>query len=76
MEGGRLVLSPTPCLMSAMSSSVNSEDRGVAEGIFIPGFFLRDSSNKRFCLAFKVTIPGELLLHRCRSSHDLGFSGA
>ena len=73
MEGGRVVLSPTPCFMSAMSSSVNSWDRGVAVGIFMPGFFLRDSSNKRFCLAFKVSIPGGYYYTGSGAATALGF---
>src|SRR5579862_1980666 len=54
---GRPLLSPTPCFRSAISSSVRSpEGWPPSVGIFRFGFFLSDSSKRRFCLAFKRQI--------------------
>lgn len=39
----------------------------------MPGFFFRDSSNKRFCLAFKVTIPGDCYCTGAASANAFGF---
>src|ERR1700760_4872038 len=57
---GRLVLSPTPCFRNARSSSVSSVGRCSSVGILRLGFFLRASSKRRFCLAFK---RGNLFLY-------------
>src|SRR5581483_5055390 len=50
---GRPDLSPTPCFKNARSSSVSSVGRCSSVGILRLGFFLSDSSKRRFCLAFK-----------------------
>src|ERR1017187_3500257 len=54
---GLPLLSPTPCFRRAISSSVRAPTAWlVSEGIFRFGFFFSDSSNRRFCLAFKRQI--------------------
>ena len=54
---GRLVLSPTPCLIKARSASVHSVAGFVSAGILRSGLRFRASSNNRFWRAFNRKVP-------------------